>query len=719
LTPPRPDPDDRAMNPLKIVALVLGGIVALLVAAVAAVVLLVDPNDYRATIEQRVAGVTGRALRIEGDLGLDLFPWIALDVGRITLGNAPGFGDAPFLTAERTRVGARLLPLLRGRLEARRISVEGLQVGLITRADGRTNWQDLVDRPTSSTTADTGPTAQELSIAGLDLTGATLTLQDDGERTTTRVRELEVRTGAIGGTSPVDLRVAGLLDAGDGTAATRFAVDGDAAIDLAGSRATFRDLAIEGERIAAPATPSAATAFRVTTAELQYDWGAGALAPATLDVRWGELPMTVEVRGERLTGDRVITGRVRVPEFSPRAVLPSLGLALPPTRDPQAFGRAGFEGRFRVTPDALRIDELAATLDRSKIRGTAGIADLATGALAFDLTVDAIDLDAYRGPFAPGIDRRGAPGAPRATGATDATDARAAPRAAAAAPTPIPFDRLRTLRVDGRLAIGRASLAGLTLTDVQLPIDARAGDLRFQPRARLFGGTLGGRGVRLDARRSPARLEIAHEIRGIDVGAAVKAYADSDRLSGRADVQLALAGGGTTDAALLDALRGPVTFTVTDGALEGVDLTYELQRAQAVFRGQPLPARRGPPRTAFRALSGESVLANGVVTSDPLRLETDVLEVRGKGTFRLADQAVDYRLTAVVREAPGTDGAGAALADLRTLRIPLTVTGTVQDYSVRPDVSELAKARVRQELEKRGDEVKQKLRDRLDKLLGR
>jgi AsmA protein len=717
------------MKPLKIVALVLGGVVALVVIAVAALVLLVDPNDYRASIEQRVADATGRTLRIEGDLGLDLFPWIALDVGRVTLGNAPGFGDAPFLTAERTRVGARLLPLLRGRLEARRISVEGLQVALVTRADGRTNWQDLTDRPTPETTAAGGPTAPALSIAGLDVTRATLTLRDDGERTTTRVRDLEVHTGALGGTAPVDLRVAGLLDGGDGTAATRFSMDTDAAIDLPASRATFRDLAVEGDRIAAPAaargtatptaTAPAATPFRIASAELQYDWGTGALAPATLDVRWGELPMTVELRGERLTGDRVITGRVRVPEFAPREVLPSLGISIPQTRDPQSFGRAGIEGRFRLTPATLRVEGLAATFDRSTIRGTAGIADLGTGALAFDLTIDAIDLDAYRGPATPDTDRSGTPDRPRQSDANDTTGAPAKLRATEAAPTPIPFDLLRALTIDGRLAIGRATLAGLALTDVQLPIDARAGDVRVAPRARLFGGTLGGRGIRLDARRSPARLEIALEIRGIDVGAAVRAYADSDRLSGRADAQLALAGSGTTDAALLDALRGPLTFTVTNGALEGADLTYELQRAQAVFRGQAPPARSGPPRTPFRTLSGESVLADGVVTSDPVRLETDVLEVHGKGTFRLADQAVDYRLTAVVREAPGNDGAGAALADLRSLRIPLTVTGTVQDYSVRPDVSDLAKARVKQELEKRGDEVKQKLRDRLDKLLGR
>jgi AsmA protein len=160
-----------------------------------------------------------------------------------------------------------------------------------------------------------------------------------------------------------------------------------------------------------------------------------------------------------------------------------------------------------------------------------------------------------------------------------------------------------------------------------------------------------------------------------------------------------------------------------DGALEGMDLTYELRRAQALFRRQALPERTAgtPVRTRFETLTASSRLAEGVLTSDPIRMVTDVLQVSGKGTFRLKDQAVDYRLTAVVQEVPPT-GADASLAELRSLQIPLSITGTVQDYKVRPDVSDLAKARVKQEVQKRGEELKKKatdkLRERLKGLFG-
>jgi AsmA protein len=709
------------MKPLKLLAYVAAGLAALLVLAIVAVALFVDPNDYRDTIEQRVAAATGRTLRIEGDVGLDLFPWIALDVGRVTLGNPAGFGAAPFLQADRLRIGARLLPLLRGRLEARRVSLDGLRVELVTRADGTDNWSDLAKRP-STTGGESGSGLRDVRVAGVDLTNGSLVHRNEAEGSVTRLTDVELHTGALGGADPVDVELAGRLDSGEGTAATRFELDANAALDPANSRATLRDLQLEGERTAAPALPAGAaratnapaskpTPFRVTSPELAIDWGTGTLAPARFDVQWGELPLRIDVRGERLTGDRLLSGRVDVPQFAPRGVARSLGVELPATRDPKAFGAARVAADFRLTPTALQVDELDARLDGSKITGRAGIADLERGALAFDLAVDALDVDTYRAPVPAGAAADGAREAPPAD----------------SPPTALPFDTLRALQLDGRLAIGRLTLAGLTLTELRVPVRAAGGDLRIAPTARLFGGTLGGRGLRLDATRSPAKLELAHEVRGMDAGAAVKAYTQSDRLSGRLDATVTLQGTGTTDAALLDSLSGPIVFAVADGALEGIDLAYELQRARALFRREAAPARAGAPRTPFQTLRGDSRLAGGVLTSDPLRLETAVLSVTGQGTFRLSDQAIDYRLTATVRDVsgatPGAAADAAALADLRSLEIPITVGGTVQDPKVRPDVSALAKARLKRELDERRDEAGQKLqdkvRDRLNRLLGR
>ncbi len=106
-------------------------------------VLFVDPNDYRDDIERVVESKTGRQLTLSGDLHLSIFPWLALKAGPASLGDAPGFGDEPFVSIQEARVGVRLLPLIRGKIEVGDVRLAGARIRLITDEQGRNNWADL------------------------------------------------------------------------------------------------------------------------------------------------------------------------------------------------------------------------------------------------------------------------------------------------------------------------------------------------------------------------------------------------------------------------------------------------------------------------------------------------------------------------------------------------------------------------------------------------
>ena len=98
----------------------------------------------------------------------------------------------------------------------------------------------------------------------------------------------------------------------------------------------------------------------------------------------------------------------------------------------------------------------------------------------------------------------------------------------------------------------------------------------------------------------------------------------------------------------------------------------------------------------------------------------DYLKARGTGTLNIANQAVNYRLIAEIYKIPA-EGAGAEMADLKAVEIPIAITGTLADMKVRPDVADLIKARLRKELDKQldkhKDELKKKLGDKLKDLL--
>ncbi|HVP70443.1 MAG TPA: AsmA family protein, partial [Gemmatimonadaceae bacterium] len=162
---------------LKIIALLLGGLVALIAITLIAVRLFVDPNDYKARIATEVRKATGRELTLAGKIKLTVFPWIALELGPATLGNPPGFGAEPFATVQHAAVRVRLVPLLRKRLQIGRIEVDGLDLRLVRRADGKGNWQDFGARESTAPRSPPASYAAIPELAGIAVANSRISYQ--------------------------------------------------------------------------------------------------------------------------------------------------------------------------------------------------------------------------------------------------------------------------------------------------------------------------------------------------------------------------------------------------------------------------------------------------------------------------------------------------------------------------------------------------------------
>lgn len=670
------------MRPLKIVGFVVGTLVALVVLAAVSIVLFVDPNDYRAEIEQRVQRITGRQLKIAGKLDLKLFPWLALEVNDLTLGNPPGYGPEPFLTVKSADVGVKLMPLLHKRIEVRRVKLQALNVTLVSRSPKDNNWKDLTQSGESEKSQG-GPAAQ-IQIAGMDIDAATLLYRDETKekRSLTRISNLDLHTGPLGGDEPVPVKSEFDYDDGTPGSALHLGIEAQLRMPKESSRVEIKDLLLKSKQLSARAPL------------LVLDTKAETLAPATLDLRYGDLPIKLTAAGERLFGDRIVTGKLTVDRVSPRKLMPSFGMKVPNTRDPNALTALAIKSDYRLTTKALQLHDLDLTLDDTRVRGRVAIDDLDSKALSFDLGVGTLNVDRYREP-----------------------EAKSAAQDKRASPTNLPVEALRKLNVHGALRIAHAQLSDLKFDDVRLPVNAANGRIAVTPQARLFGGSYNG-DITLDARFAKAKLALDEKARSIDIGSLVNAAFKTNRVTGRGDANAVLTGSGNTDAAILASLAGKIDANVKDGAFNGVDLWYELRRALALVKRTPLPTRTEPVRTQFKTFAGSATLADGVVRNDDLIVDMDYLKTRGKGTLNIATQAVDYRLVAEIYKLP-TEGAGSEMADLKAVEIPIAVTGTLSAMKVRPDVSGLIKARLHKELDKQKGELKKKLGDKLKDLLGR
>src|SRR6201993_2131121 len=145
------------MRILKLLAIALAGLLALLAIVLLAVRAFVDPNDYKDRIARAVRNSTGRELALPGEIRLSVFPGIALELGPASLGNPPGFGEEPFAAVKHAALRVRLLPLLRKQVEIGRVEIDGLDLRLGKNAAGRGNWQSPAgSRPTPQSSGGAG-----------------------------------------------------------------------------------------------------------------------------------------------------------------------------------------------------------------------------------------------------------------------------------------------------------------------------------------------------------------------------------------------------------------------------------------------------------------------------------------------------------------------------------------------------------------------------------
>ena len=199
------------MKVVKIIGIGVGIFVALLVIATIAVVALFDPNDYKGYVTDLAETNTGRRLTISEDLELSVFPWLAVETGGIVIGNAEGFGDTDFATIERVSARVRLIPLLSGRVEIGTVRVDGLTLNLATSAEGRTNWDDLLE--STADAADAAPVTDEpgslgdLNIEAITLRNARVVWHENTTETRYVVSELNLETGTITADRPLDVQL--------------------------------------------------------------------------------------------------------------------------------------------------------------------------------------------------------------------------------------------------------------------------------------------------------------------------------------------------------------------------------------------------------------------------------------------------------------------------------------------------------------------------------
>jgi len=281
---------------------------------------------------------------------------------------------------------------------------------------------------------------------------------------------------------------------------------------------------------------------------------------------------------------------------------------------------------------------------------------------------------------------------------------------------------LRTLDARGELKFGQAKFSGLTLTNAAFALNAANGAVRLTPSAQLYGGSLAGQ-IDMVVEGDAARMTVDQRLADVNIAALGQDLLGSEDITGTGDVRLNLVTQGRNVGDMRRDLDGDVSFTVTNGSLEGLDFWYELRRARARLDSTPLPERGDAPRrTTFSSLSATGVVQDALLTNRDLNGTLDFMSIDGSGTVNLLDDAIDFDLTAKLIDGPVLQS-DPGMAKMAGDTLPLSVTGTIDAPSVLPDFNAIVRQQVEQEVdeavEEKREEVREELRDRLRGIFNR
>ena len=343
-----------------------------------------------------------------------------------------------------------------------------------------------------------------------------------------------------------------------------------------------------------------------------------------------------------------------------------LGRPLPEGKpDPGSLrleGATSFDAsRVALSGATVRADGLAATGDATL--------DLSTERPRVTATLDVarFDIEALAAlaarPVAPSVEATAAPAA-----------APAPPRGeepSAWSDEPIDIAGLRAVDADLRFRLSDARYRGAVLDRGDLSLRLDGGALR----AELADGAMSGGAVSatatIDGGGETLGVDYSLNAAGVSARPLLAAFTGADNLSGILDFSTRGTTAGASPAALVSALNGDGALTLTDGALEGielegVDIAGMLYHAMAAALDEP---EGGSAQTVFESVGGSFTMRNGEVINEDMTARAPLFSLSGSGRASLPRRTLDYRVFATLAAQAGGDNI------LAGIPVPVTISG--------------------------------------------
>ncbi len=688
-------------KPLKIVLSSVAVIVVLVVALIVVVPLVIDPNDYKPQIQNIVKEKTGRDLIIGGDFSISVFPWIGLSTGQLSLSNAPGFAEKVFADIEQADIRVKLLPLLSKKVEVSRIVLNGLNLNLAKNKQGMTNWQDLsaaqqnvqTDAKDQPSPAESGSGAlAALAIGGVAIENAQIQWADQQKGSQLQIKDLNLSSEQLklGETVPVTL---GFTFVDQKQALTQqVQLNGDLWIDEGLQKFSLHKLALksltEGEKIPG----GKLQAF--LQAGIDVDLEAQTLAVKDVMLKSGDLLLNAQFEGSQIKQEGNYSGQITLAEFNLGKQLRLLGMKLN-MQDSSALEQVSAQLSINATPKQLNVPNLLLKVDDSVVKGHVMLNNLKKPAIKLAMELDQINLDRYL---------------PEKTQAKSTKTAATPAAAAAAGAALLPVEMLRNLNVDGALNIKSLKVNNIDVKGINLKLEAKNGQVKTRQSIKnLYQGSYSGSSA-INVRGKTPVIDLHENLKNVQMEPLLKNWQTEDvKLTGQINASAKLNTRGNSTKAIKSALNGKINFRMKDGVVKGVNIQKIIDNTKSLIEGTSLPTENKNDETLFSEIKGTAIIRQGVLRNDDLQALSSRVRVEGAGMVDLAREKLDYTINGKLREKATADQP----EKIKGVPLIVNIGGTFKQPSYTVDVAAMLLEKNREKINKKADEVLQKLDEKL------
>lgn len=627
----------------KIWVWVCGILLALFLAGgviIATILLRLDPQTLKTQIISAIHEATGRELSIAGEFHMDVFPWLSVRAQQVELSNAPGF-SGPFLELSSLKLRIRLFPLLFSRVEMAAVEMDGVVLHLGRDAQGRNNWDDMGQGDQSkdgifNISSDQKVFLTNLFVDGLRLVGRMQWSDEtNGQAFTVEDFHLDLEEFAVGDSFSIQSSGKIILP----EALAHFVLGMDSTID---TRTLWENVDFSAT-LSGKSFPHGPEEVRLQAVRLSSDG-------EVKDVRFEGLGIRLQTGTK---GGKA--GQSHLEVFFPEAEKRTEYFSFLPYAHSLAL-LDSFTAEWTRHENYLDISSFQIVMYNSTIQGNASV-DIASGATHFSAQAQRLDLDLYQ----------------------KALDADfSAHNQSVVLPNFLS-------EVNGTLAVDELVVQNALLTNAQCVITTTNDTVQISDfTSQAYGGTLLGTAA---IQLGKPEISWTYKASGVQVEPLLQALYGHVSLSGVADSEGELTSAGLARSVFGRTLSGNLHFKIRNGAIHGINIADLMRDEIRALKGQS-PGESGPNRTSFLELSGSSVIATGLKTTQDLFLLAPRFQMRGKGQVDFGKEQLNLNILIALNGAEGKFEEGI----LGVASLPLTVTGSFSEPEMSMDTGSLLQA---------------------------